>query len=80
MKEKAIKEIRIENKILRIFLDESPENPRELDNFAKMIFFGKQKHLGDKHDISLSGSFDDRAKKITKAFAGFYRNYCNSLG
>ena len=28
------------------------ESPREWDNLTKMLFFGKHKHLGDKHTIN----------------------------
>ncbi len=66
MKEKAIKEIRIDNKILRIFLDENPENPRKWDDLSKMLFFGQLKHLGDNHTIFLIDNFNNREDFILK--------------
>jgi hypothetical protein len=48
-------------KILKIYQDSDlTENPRSWDNLAKMIFFGKHKHYGDAHDITLNGSYDSR--------------------
>lgn len=66
MKEKAIKEIRIDNKILRIFLDENPENPRKWNDLSKMLFFGQHKHLGDNHNIFHIDNFNNREDFILK--------------
>lgn len=41
-----------ENRKLIVSYDEWAESPRTWDNLSKMIFFGKHKHLGDKHNIN----------------------------
>ena len=56
----AIKTLKGKNQTLEIFADENPESPRTWDNLAKMIFFGKQEHIGDKHNVELEGGFNDR--------------------
>lgn len=53
--------------------DSDIESPRiDMDNLAKMVFFGKYKYMGDNHDIVLGG-FDSRkdfmergAKEVAK--------------
>ncbi len=47
-------------KTLEIMLDEGNDSPREWDNLAQMVFFGKHKSYGDKHDFELDGGFDSR--------------------
>lgn len=37
------------------------DNPRSWDNLAKMIFFGKYKHLGDNHNVTLDAEFESRS-------------------
>jgi hypothetical protein len=41
-----------ENRKLIVSYDEWADSPRTWDNLTKMIFFGKHKHLGDKHNIN----------------------------
>jgi hypothetical protein len=67
-KENAIKEVRVGDKILRIFSDESPENPRKWDNMAKFICFHKRYDLGDKHDYDHSdySGWDEMKEAIIK--------------
>lgn len=50
MKRQPVKEIKLGDKVLRIFADESPESPRSWDNMAKFICFHKRYSLGDKHE------------------------------
>lgn len=38
-------------KILKIFVDENPQNPREWDNVGKMVCFHKRYDLGDETDL-----------------------------
>lgn len=46
-----VKEYRTGNKILKIFRDENPLNPRkDYSNLGKMICFHKKYDLGDNHD------------------------------
>lgn len=67
-KEDAIKEVRVGNKILRIFSDNSPSSPREWDNIGKMICFHKRYELGDKHDYKHSdySSWEEMKQAIIK--------------
>lgn len=58
--ETPIKEIKIDNKVLRIFQDTNGDDPRSWDNLAKMIFVGKHKGLGDKHDFDPQMGFSSR--------------------
>ena len=62
--ENVVKEIRIENKILRIYNDTTADDPRSWDNLAKMIFMGKHKSLGDKHDFDPQMNFSSRSAFI----------------
>lgn len=48
----TIKEIKRDNKILKIVYDDSPESPREWDNLSKMICFHKRYDLGDEHSYN----------------------------
>jgi len=64
--ETPIKEIKIDNKVLRIFQDTNGDDPRSWDNLSKMIFVGKVKHLGDKHDFEFKGDFRNRQEFIEK--------------
>lgn len=41
-------------KCLEIYADENPCNPRDNDNFGKMICFHKRYALGDKHEVKHS--------------------------
>jgi hypothetical protein len=42
------------NRTLKIFTDENPDTPRSWDNLTKLVFFGKYRHLGDKHSVDNS--------------------------
>lgn len=51
---------------LEVIQDDSAESPRNGDNLAQMIFFGKHKHLGDDHNIELEGGFSSREDFMTR--------------
>ena len=46
----TINKKRIENYLIEIFPEDSPESPREWDNLGTMICFHKRRNLGDDHD------------------------------
>jgi len=60
------------NKILRVFEEEQPENPREWDNFGHMICFHNRYKLGDKHDYAFGSfdSFEDLKMFVKKGLKG----------
>ena len=58
--ENVVKEVRIEDKVLKIYNDNWADSPRSWDNLAKMIFLGKHKSLGDKHDFDPQMNFSSR--------------------
>ena len=61
-------EKRIENYLIEVIQDESPESPREWDNLGTMICFHGRYNLGDKHDYR-SGDYsgwDEQRKDIEK--------------
>lgn len=62
-----VKEIQQGNKIVKIFLDEYPESPREWDNLGKMICFHRRYNLGDKHEFISSdySSWEDMERAIS---------------
>jgi hypothetical protein len=64
--ENVIKEVKAGNKILRIMQDTNPDDPRSWDNLAKMIFVGKHKSLGDKHNFEFEGNYNNRQDFIEK--------------
>jgi len=41
-----------DDRTLIVTYDDCAESPREWDNLTKMLFFGKHKDLGDKHNIN----------------------------
>ena len=45
-------EITTENYTFRMMQDGDAQSPREWDNLATMVFFGKKAHLGDEHDYT----------------------------
>ena len=53
---------------VKVGLDTSPTNPREDDNFSKMICFHGRYELGDKHDIrhEVYQSWEEMEKAIKK--------------
>lgn len=55
-------------KIGKIFIDESPDSPRNWDNLSKMICFHKRYSLGDKHDYKHAdyNSWDEMKKAIIR--------------
>lgn len=53
----SVESKRIGNYEIEIFVDESPESPREWDNLGTMVCFHKRYDLGDKHDYC-SGNYD----------------------
>ncbi len=67
----TVKEIKLGNRILRIFADESPESPRKWDNMGTMICAPHRKYsLGDKHDFDFKeyGSFEEAFKALEKKY------------
>jgi hypothetical protein len=65
----AVKEFKTKDKVLKIFIDESPENPRTAwDNLGTMVCFHKRYDLGDNHNYSSSDydSWDEMEKAIIK--------------
>lgn len=65
----AIKTYETATKKLEIFIDSTPETPREWDNLSRCIFTGKYKSLGDKHDVKFDGNYNDRFDFIEKGEA-----------
>lgn len=65
---KAINEKRIENYLIEIFPDESPESPRDWDNLGTMVCFHRRYKLGDKHDYDHNdyNGWDEMEKAIVK--------------
>ena len=63
-----IKEERIDNYILRLFYDESPNDPREDCNLTKMVCFHNRYRLGDDHDLKSDDfdGWDEMEKYITR--------------
>ena len=53
---------------VKVGLDACPTNPREDDNFSKMVCFHSRYTLGDKHDINSDdyNSWDEMEKAIKK--------------
>lgn len=51
------------NRTLEIHQDAFGGDSRTWDNFTKMVFFGKHRHLGDKHDVEL-GDYNSRQEFI----------------
>lgn len=43
-----------DGKVLEIYYDACPQNPREWDNLGKMVCFHKRYNLGDKHNYRAS--------------------------
>jgi hypothetical protein len=65
----AVKEFKTKDKVLKIFIDESPESPRTAwDNLGTMVCFHRRYDLGDKHNYSSSDydSWDEVEKAIIK--------------
>ena len=65
----AVKELKSNNKVLKIFIDENPENPRKAwDNLGTFVCFHKRYDLGDKHNYSSSDydSWDEMESAIIK--------------
>lgn len=64
----AVKEFKTKDKVLKIFIDESPENPRTWDNLGTMVCFHRRYDLGDKHNYSSSDydSWDEMESAIIK--------------
>lgn len=52
--------------VLKVYSDEPHESPRDWDNMAEMIFFGKHKTLGDAHDIKMDEYFSSRQDFMTR--------------
>jgi hypothetical protein len=64
----AVNEKRIENYLIEIFHEDSPESPREWDNLGTMICFHKRYSLGDKHDYKHNdySGWEEMKKAIIK--------------
>jgi hypothetical protein len=48
------------NETLTIEQSQDSENPREWDNLSQMIFTGRYKHVGDKHNVEFNGDYESR--------------------
>lgn len=48
--ENLVRECKKDNKILRIFRDDNPEDPRSWDNLGRMVCFHRRYSLGDPHN------------------------------
>ena len=61
-------ETRKGNYITRTYHDDSPDNPRNWDNFGKMICFHNRYDLGDKHDYRSNdyNGWDELKEQIEK--------------
>jgi hypothetical protein len=61
-------EKRIENYLIEVIQDESPESPREWDNLGTMICFHPRYNLGDKHDYRSRDYrfYDEQTEDIKK--------------
>ncbi|MBC7107097.1 MAG: hypothetical protein H5T97_14305 [Firmicutes bacterium] len=53
-------------KILKVLRDEFAQNPREFDNFGKMVCWHPEHHLGDSHSFATPQDFDRWAKKYVR--------------
>jgi len=54
---------KIDNEIMRIFVDECPESPREWDNLGKMVCWHRRYNLGDKHEFDKPQDFNEYINK-----------------
>jgi hypothetical protein len=65
-----IKELKSGNKILRIFVDENAENPRNWENLGKMVCNHKTYNLGDKHNFDFDNcdSWDEVKEVLINKF------------
>jgi hypothetical protein len=56
--------------------EECAESPRQWCNLAKMIFFGKHSHLGDKHDHKILASHYNGWRELRRAIEEAYDVAC----
>jgi len=49
-----IERFKKDDKILKVFLDKYPENPRDWDNVGLMLCLHKRYNLGDRHELAAS--------------------------
>lgn len=59
----------VEGRILKIYMDEDPQNPRtEFDNFGHMVCFHRRYDLGDQHDLDSNdfGGWDEIEQHLIK--------------
>jgi len=56
--------------------DQCDESPRQWCNLAKMIFFGKHSHLGDKHDHKIQASHYNGWRELRRAIELAYDVAC----
>jgi hypothetical protein len=60
----ALKTFELENnRVLKIYQDESPESPREWDNLGEMVCFHRRYNLGDKHGYNSPEEFKESIEK-----------------
>jgi hypothetical protein len=52
-----IEEYRFGDEVLRVYIDESPESPREWDNFGKIIGWHRRYKIGDDNPFSTPNDF-----------------------
>ena len=72
----SIKKVTLKNgDTVEIYQSEGGNPRTEWDNFSHVILFGNYRHLGDKHDITLSDDFESRhdfiergAEQVAKQF------------
>lgn len=65
----AIEKFKVDDKVVKIFVDEDPENPRtECDNCDLFILFHPNYNLGDKHDYKYDdfNGWDEMEDQIIK--------------
>lgn len=68
MAQEPIKELKVGNKILRIFNDDMADSPLSWSNIGKLICFHKRYDLGDKHEYNHEqyDSYAEMEKDIVK--------------
>jgi len=67
-----------ENKVLKVIQDNqgSCGSPREWDNLAKMLFFGKHSYYGDKHEHKIQASHYNGWGELKAAIMDAYDVAC----
>lgn len=63
MREEPVKEYTMGDEVLKIFVDEHAENPREWENLAVMVCWHRRYNLGDKHYFKDPDDFKKKVKE-----------------